>query len=203
MSTQDTVFWCFFYVSQQNVANLVQHWLLVICVTANNGFHHSLMIWVWIWLAWLGTFGLLNNFSFWLSSNFWTQFFHTIMFQGHLWKRTRWRIYFLAYDFYSFHPNNFRNTTSWECFVKNDGVRSCLIELQSLFRARLMSTQYTVFWCFIHALCMYCARRGALKSIVSGSLWFLSMGPTSRKNTVCLLLNVLTSRYQSWIHDGV
>ena len=51
-----------------------------------------------------------------------------------------------------------------------------------------MSTQYTVFWCFFHALCMYCAWRGALLSIVSGSLWFLSTGFTSRKNTVCLLL---------------
>ena len=52
-------------------------------------------------------------------------------------------------------------------FVKNDSVRSSLIELQILFfRARLMSTQYTVFWCFFHALCMYCAWRGAFKSIV-------------------------------------
>ena len=51
-----------------------------------------------------------------------------------------------------------------------------------------MSTQCNVFWCFFHALCMYCAWRGAFKSIVSGSLCFLSMGSTSRKNTVCLLL---------------
>ena len=33
-----------------------------------------------------------------------------------------------------------------------------------------MSTQYTVFSCFFHALCMYCARRGASRSIISGSL---------------------------------
>ena len=38
-----------------------------------------------------------------------------------------------------------------------------------------MSTQYTVFRCFFHALCMYCARRGAFKSIVSRPLWFLSI----------------------------
>ena len=38
------------------------------------------------------------------------------------------------------------------------------------------------------SLCMYCAWHGAPKSIVSGSLWFLSMGSTSMKNTVCLLL---------------
>ena len=31
----------------------------------------------------------------------------------------------------NFHANNSRDTISWECFVKNDSVRSCLIELQS------------------------------------------------------------------------
>ena len=36
--------------------------------TANNGSHRSTMI--WIWLVRLGTFGLLNNFSIWLLSNF-------------------------------------------------------------------------------------------------------------------------------------
>ena len=55
-------------------------------------------------------------------------------------------------------------------------------------KARLMLTQHTVFWCFFHALCMYRARRGAFKSIVSGSLCSLSIGSTSRKNTVCWLL---------------
>ena len=47
-----------------------------------------------------------------------------------------------------------------------------------------------VFWCFFHALCMSCARRGAPKSIVSGSLCSLSIGSTGRKNTVCLLLKI-------------
>ena len=36
----------------------------------------------------------------------------------------------------------------------------------------------------------YCARRGTFKSITSGSLWFLSIGSTRRKNTVCLLLRL-------------
>ena len=49
-------------------------------------------------------------------------------------------------------------------------------------------TQYTASWCLFHALRRYCARRGTLKSITSGSLRFLSKGSTSRKNTVCLLL---------------
>ena len=132
--------------------------LRVTDVTANNGFPRSIMIRVWIWLAWLGTFGLLNNFSIWSLSNFWTHFLHPVMFQGNLWRRTKWRIYLLENDFSSVHPNNFRDTISWECFVKNDSVRSCLIELQSFLQSKLMSTQYTVFWCFlpcfIHVLCM-------------------------------------------------
>ena len=53
-----------------------------------------------------------------------------------------------------------------------------------------MSTQYTVFWCFFHALCMNRARRGDPKSIFLGSLCSLSMGSTGRKNTVCLLLKI-------------
>ena len=53
-----------------------------------------------------------------------------------------------------------------------------------------MSTQYTASWCLFHALCRYCAWRGTLKSIVSGFLCSLSTGSTSRKNTVCLLLEL-------------
>ena len=37
------------------------------------------------------------------------------------------------YDFSSFHPKNFRNTIGRVCFVKNDSVRSGLIECQSFF----------------------------------------------------------------------
>ena len=113
--------------------------------------------WVWIRLAWVGTFGLLNNFSIWSLSNFWTQFFHPVMFQRNLWRRPRWRLYLLVYDFSSFHPTNIRNSISWECFVKNDCVRSCLIELQSFLLSKvdvdpihriLMSLP-----CFMHVLC--------------------------------------------------
>ena len=43
---------------------------------------------------------------------------------------------------------------------------------------------YTVSWCFLHACCMDCIRRGASNSNVSVSLWFLSLGSTKRKNTV-------------------
>ena len=44
---------------------------------------------------------------------------------------------FFVYDFSSFHPNNFRNKISWKCFVKNDCVRSSLIELESFPQSKI------------------------------------------------------------------
>ena len=85
------------------------------------------------------------------------------------------------------------------------GFVGSLHHLQQLqnpfFWASLMSTQYTVFWFFFQTFCLYHARRGASRSIISRSLCSLSTRFTSRKNTVCLLLK-LSSRYQSWIRVG-
>ena len=156
---------------------------------AKNRFSRYIMIWVWIWLAKLGTFCLSSNFSFWLSNNFWTLIFHPIMFQGNLWRKPKWRIFLLVYNFSSFHPNNFRDTISWECFVKNDSVRSCLIELQSVLQSKVdVDPIYRVLMflpCFVHVLCK---TRCFPKSIVSGSLCSLSIGSTGSKNTVSRLL---------------
>ena len=61
-------------------------------VFCHDGSPRSVMIWIWVWLAWLDVF--------WLSSNFRTHFFHPIMFQGNLWRLSRECMY------------NFSNTTS-------------------------------------------------------------------------------------------
>ena len=37
-------------------------------------------------------------------------------------------MYFLVYDFSSFHHNNFRNTINWECIAKDVCITSCLCE---------------------------------------------------------------------------
>ena len=37
----------------------------------------------------------------------------------------------MTHIFSRFHHNNFRDTISWECVVKDDCIRSCLTELQS------------------------------------------------------------------------
>ena len=71
-------------------------------------------------------------------------------------------MYFLVYDFSSFHPNNFRNTISWKSFVKNDRVRSSLIELQSFLQSKIdVDPIHCVLMslpCFMHVYCAYQSR---------------------------------------------
>ena len=96
---------------------------------------------------------------------------------------------FLVYDFSSCHPNNFRKTTSWECFVKNDSVRSCLIELQSFPHSKIdVDPIYCVLMslpCFMYVLLHDTVHSSRSYQDPHG---FLSMGSTGRKNTACLLL---------------
>ena len=88
-----------------------------------------------------------------------------------------------------FQSNNFWNTKSWEYSVKDDCIRSSLIECQCFPNCEIdVDPIIPASWCLFHALCRYCARRGTYKSILSRSLWLLSLGSTSSKNTVCLLL---------------
>ena len=86
-------------------------------------------------LAWLGTFGLLRNFSLWLSNisgpnSFIQSCFKEISEGG-------------RGDAYIFSnmpsPVSILTTfgVSWKCFMKNDGVRSCLIELQSFLQSKV------------------------------------------------------------------
>ena len=107
--------------------NNAHHWSRFCCDRS----HRSIMIWVWSWFDW-ELLSCCTTCPFWSLSIFWTQFSLPFMFQGDLWWRPRWHVYFFVYDFSSFHPNNFRNIRSWECFAKNESVRSCLIELQSI-----------------------------------------------------------------------
>ena len=137
-------------------------------------------------IGYLVLLGVLGVFA--TSSNFWTQFFHPIVLKGNLRRRSRWRIHFLANDFSSSHPNNFRKTISWQSFVKKDSVRSCLIELQSLLQSKVDVDPIHRVFMFFHFLCLYRARRGAFRSTVSGSLCTLFKESTGVKNTICLLL---------------
>ena len=98
-------------------------------------------------------------------------------------------IYFLVYDLSRFHHNNFRDTISWECIVKDDSITSCLIELQCLTLSKLyIDPIHRVLVSFFHVFWLYLSRRCLVKSSLYGSLCSLSMGFTAVKNTVCLSL---------------
>ena len=69
------------------------------------------------------------------------------------------------------HPNNFQDTISWECFVKNDGVRSCLTELQSFLHNKIgVDPIHRVLMflpCLMHVLCKtWCFQIGRVKVLV-------------------------------------
>ena len=46
-------------------------------------------------------------------------------------------MYFHVNDFSSFHLDSLWDTIGWECIVKDDSVRSCLIELKSFLLSKL------------------------------------------------------------------
>ena len=138
----------------------------------------SIMIWDWVWLAWLWTFGLLHNFSIWFSSNFWTQLFHPIMFQRNLWRVTR-------------------------CVAEDDCVRSCLIELQSFPLSKLyVDAIHSIVMslpCFPHVLCnTRCFRLDRVKILV-----FFVHRIHKQKEYSLSVAQHLWSWCQSWIHDEV
>ena len=142
--------------------------------------HRAWSLGFWSWLRLLGVFTS--------SSNFWIQFFHPIIFKGNLRKRSRWRIFFLVYDFSNFHHNSFRETISWVRVVKNDCDRSCLTELKPSLLSKLYVDPIHRVLMFLHFYCLYHARRSASNSILFGSLCSLFTGSTDVKNTACLLL---------------
>ena len=96
---------------------------------------------------------------------------------------------FLVFDFSRFHHNNFRDTISWECIVKDDCITSCLIEFESFTLSKLqidpIHRVLVFFTRFLHVPCK--TWFGQIKFLY-GSLCSLSMGFTAVKTTVCLSL---------------
>ena len=72
--------------------------------------------------------------------------------------------------------------------MKNDGVRSCLLELKSFLLSKFDVDPKHRILSFFHVFCLYHAKRGSFRSILFGSLCSLFIGSTDVKNTVCLLL---------------
>ena len=94
-------------------------------------------------------------------------------------------------------------TRSWECFVKNDSVRSCLIELQSFLQRKVDVDpihRFLMFLpCFKHVLCTTrCSQVDRVRILV------FCVRRIHKQNEYCLsVAQILTTRYQSWIDDGM
>ena len=89
-------------------------------------------------------------------------------------------------------------TISWECFVKNDSVRSCSISsLQSKIDVDPIHRILMFLPCSMHVLC-----KTRCIQIVSESLWFVH-GSHRQKESCLSVAQILTSRYQSRIDDGM
>ena len=72
----------------------------------------------------------------WSLSMFWTQFSFPFVFQGDLWWRPRWHVYWFENDFSSFHPNNFSEYNKQEVFLKDACIRPNLMEFQSFLLSK-------------------------------------------------------------------
>ena len=100
-----------------------------------------------------------------------------------------------------FHPNNFRNTISWKWFMKNDSIRSGLIELQSFLQSKIdVDPIHCVLMslpCFMHVLCMTRYTQADRIRI----LVILVHGIQKQKEHCLSVVQILTSRYQSRIDD--
>ena len=191
LNVQQTKWYSFSH--ERNVYRFPEHsnWTFVLSQRVSPFFHDLDLV----WLGWL--------VDLCLSSNFWTQFLHPIMYQGNLWRRSRWFINFFVYDFSIFHPNNFRDTISWECLVKNDGDRSRLIELQSfLLRKFDVDPIHRVLMflpCFMHVAC----KTRSFQVDRLRILVFLIYRIYKQKEYCLSFAQILTSWYQTWIDDGM
>ena len=112
---------------------------------------------------------------------------------------------FLVCDFSRFHHNNFRDTISWECIVKDDCITSCLIEFESFTLSKLQVDPIHRVLVFFFSFSA-CTMQDVVWSnqVLVRIFVFLVHGIHSRED-YCLsfLAWILSSRYQSWICDGV
>ena len=129
---------------------------------SHNGSPRSVN-WIRVWLGW---------FVFCLSSNFWTQFLHPIISQGNKSSETAE----VTHKLFRITPISiwmaFEIQQAGECIVKDNGVPSRLLELQSFLLSKIdVGPRHHILMFMLYA--QNCARRGAIKSIVTKSLWFV------------------------------
>ena len=149
----------------------------------------------------LGLVGLVGSFL--IVEHLWTQFLHPIISQGNLRKRPRWLIYFLVYDFSSFHLDSFRDTIGCECIVKDDGVRSLLMWLKSFLLSKSDVDPIHRVLMFLPC-CMHVPCKTRCFQVDRLRIFVFFVQRIYRQKVYCMpFAQSLASRYQSWIHDGM
>ena len=92
---------------------------------------------------------------------------------------------------------------SWKCFMKNDSFRSSVIEPQSFLHSKInvdpMCCVLMSLPCFMHVLCMtWYTQVDRIRILV-----ILVHGIHRQKEHCLSVAQILTSRYQSRIDDGM
>ena len=151
----------------------------------------------WIFGLWLGLLGVFTT-----SSNFW----NPILSSTCLWRKSLEEVEvtqnLFVNDFSRSRPDGLRNTISWECFVKNDSVRSCLTELQSFLQSKFDVNP-------IHSVLMFLPNfllvPSKTRCIQVNFIWIFKFDVHwihRREEYRLSFAQNLSSWYQSWIHDG-
>ena len=105
--------------------------------------------------------------------------------------------------FSSFHLESLRDSISWECVVKDDGVRSCLIELKSFPLSKFyVDPIHRVLMFLPRFLLVPCKTRCFQVNFFRIFVFFVHR-IHRREEYHLSFAQILSSRYQSWIHDGV
>ena len=152
----------------------------------------------WIFWSLVGFVGSLST-----SGNFWTQFFHLMSFKRNLWRKWRWRIYFLVNDFSRFHHDSLRDTISWKRVVKDDCVRSFLIELKSFLLSKFDVNPIHRVLMFLPYFLLVPSKTRCIHVNFIWISMFLVHWIHRREEYRLYFAQILSSSYQSWIHDGV
>ena len=131
---------------------------------------------IWSWLGCLEKLGLSNNFSFWLSNRF------------------------PFWSWITFGSINL-NTTSWKYSLKDDCIRSSLIECQSFPNRKIdVDPIHYVLMplpCIVHVLCMTrCIQVDHIRILVT-----LVHNFNWQRGHCLSLAQILTSKYESRVND--
>ena len=106
-------------------------------------------------------------------------------------------------NFSSLHSHNFWNTISWKCSLKDNCIRSCLIECHPLFDRKInIDPEYCVLMflpCAVHV-----SRSTWYREVNMFRIFMIFVSWINRQEEHCLSsAQILTSKYQSIVDNRV